>query len=126
MARMGGAVTERRNRRGAVPGGSAPRGHGIAVRVGGAAILALFTMFGIAFALDRLFPPNLDRLATTGTEILDRQGRTLALFPAPGGVWRFRATTDDVAPVLLETLVSTEDRHFWHHPGVNPLSLLRA
>ena len=28
--------------------------------------------------------------------------------------------------MLLDTLVATEDRHFWHHPGVNPLSLLRA
>jgi penicillin-binding protein 1C len=31
-----------------------------------------------------------------------------------------------VAPVLLDTLVATEDRQFWHHPGVNPLALLRA
>jgi len=89
---------------------------------------ALIVLIGLgaAFMLDRAFPPNLSRLATTGTEILDRQGRTVALFPAPGGVWRFRASTEDVAPVLLDTLVATEDRHFWHHPGVNPLALLRA
>jgi penicillin-binding protein 1C len=87
---------------------------------------AVLMVIGAALALDRLFPPNLSRLATTGTEILDRQGRTVALFPAPGGVWRFRAVADDVAPVLLRTLVATEDRHFWLHPGVNPLSLLRA
>lgn len=88
--------------------------------------LAVLVVAGTAAVLDRLFPLNLDRLATTGTEILDRQGRTVALFPAPGGVWRFRASAGDVAPVLLDTLVATEDRHFWHHPGVNPLSLLRA
>jgi penicillin-binding protein 1C len=76
--------------------------------------------------LDRVFPPNLTRLATTGTEILDRQGKTVALLPAPGGVWRFRTSVDDVAPVLLDTLIRTEDRQFWRHPGVNPLSLLRA
>jgi len=88
--------------------------------------LALLVTIGSAFMLDLVFPPNLARLATTGTEVLDRQGRTIALLPAPGGVWRFRAAADDVAPVLLQTLVTTEDRHFWHHPGVNPLSLLRA
>jgi penicillin-binding protein 1C len=81
---------------------------------------------GSALGLDWLFPPNLSRLATTGSEILDRHGKTVALFPAPGGVWRFRCSADDVAPVLLDTLVATEDRQFWHHPGVNPLSLLRA
>ena len=80
----------------------------------------------LAFLLDRLFPPNLGRLATTATEIVDRQGRTLTVLPAPGGVWRFRAAMEDVAPVLLDTLIRTEDRHFWHHPGVNPLALLRA
>ncbi len=88
--------------------------------------VVLLIGLGTAFGLDRAFPPNLSRLATTGSEILDRQGRTVALFPAPGGVWRFSASTEDVAPVLLDTLVATEDRQFWHHPGVNPLALLRA
>lgn len=91
-----------------------------------AAGMALLALVGAGFALDRLFPPNLSRLATTGTEVLDHQGRTVALLPAPGGVWRFRTAADEVAPVLSHTLVATEDRHFWHHPGVNPLSLLRA
>ncbi len=94
--------------------------------VGIGAIVTFLMIAGAALALDRLYPPNLNRLATTGTEVLDRQGRTVALLPAPGGVWRFRATADDVAPVLLQSLVATEDHHFWHHPGVNPLSLLRA
>jgi penicillin-binding protein 1C len=92
----------------------------------GAATIPLIALAAAAFSLDRLFPPNLSRLAATGTEVVDRQGRTVALFPAHGGVWRFRATTDDVAPILLDTLITTEDRQFWHHPGVNPLSLLRA
>jgi penicillin-binding protein 1C len=95
------------------------------VLVVGVAVIPLLVL-AAAFSLDRLYPPNFSRLATTGTEIVDRQSRTVALFPAPGGVWRFRATTDDVAPVLLDTLIATEDRQFWHHPGVNPLSLLRA
>ena len=90
------------------------------------AITLLIVIAGVAAGLDHLYPPNLDRLATTGTEVIDRQGRTVAMLPAPGGVWRFRATSDDAAPVLLRTLVATEDRHFWHHPGVNPRSLLRA
>jgi penicillin-binding protein 1C len=83
-------------------------------------------LIGGVLALDRLFPPDLSRIATSGTEILDRQGRVVALFPAPGGVWRFTASAEDVAPVLLDTLVHTEDRLFWRHPGINPLSLLRA
>ena len=80
----------------------------------------------LLLALDRLCPPDLSRLAAVGTEVTDRDGRTVALLPAPGGVWRFRTGADDVAPGLIATLIATEDRHFWHHPGVNPLALARA
>jgi penicillin-binding protein 1C len=80
----------------------------------------------LVVALDRAFPPDLSRLRAVGTEVLDRQGRTLALLPAPGGVWRFATTADEVSPAFLDLLVSTEDRQFWRHPGVNPFALARA
>ncbi len=89
----------------------------------------LATLLGLAaslVSLDHLYPPNLTRLAATGTEVLDRNGRTLALLPAPGGVWRFRTTVADVSPALLDLLVATEDRHFYRHPGVDPFALARA
>jgi penicillin-binding protein 1C len=87
----------------------------------------IFLLFlGAAWSLDRLFPPDLSRLAVTGTEVVDRTGKTVALLPAPGGVWRFRTRVEEVAPVFVDTLVSTEDRHFYHHPGVDPFALARA
>jgi len=95
-------------------------------RVAIIAATLLATFLVAIVALDRLFPPDLSRLATIGTEVVDRNGRTVALLPAPGGIWRFRTAADEVAPGLIDTLVATEDRHFWHHPGVNPLSLVRA
>lgn len=79
-----------------------------------------------AVALDRLFPPDLSRLAAMGTEVHDRNGRVLALLPAPGGVWRFRASADQVAPVLRDLLIAVEDQRFWSHPGIDPLALSRA
>ena len=85
--------------------------------------------FGVAiglFALDRALPPDLSRLAQTGTVVLDRDDRVLSLLPAPGGVWRFATATEDVSPIFLDTLIRIEDRHFWRHPGVNPLALARA
>ena len=53
----------------------------LAVAAGGAGALA---------ALDRAFPPDLSRLAGAGAEVLDRNGRTLAMQPTPGGIWRLR------------------------------------
>ena len=92
--------------------------------VGASVVLVVLAV--TVFALDRLFPPDLSRLAITGTEIVDRQGRTVALRPTPGGVWRFRTTAEDVSPILLDTLIATEDRRFWRHPGVDPIALARA
>lgn len=89
-------------------------------------ILFCLLLIPSLWTLDRVFPPALDRLAVVGTEVVARDGRTLALLPAPGGVWRFRVRAEDVAPVLLETLVAIEDRRFWWHPGVDPLALARA
>ncbi len=89
-------------------------------------LLAVLVLAGGAWTLDRVFPPNLARLDAVGTEVLDRGGRLVALLPAPGGVWRFRAGVDDVSRPFLDLLVRTEDRRFWSHPGVDPLALLRA
>ena len=79
-----------------------------------------------ALIVDRVFPPDLRRLDNIGTEIVDRQSRTVALLPAARGVWRFRTGTNEVSSAFLATLIATEDRRFWYHPGVDPLALLRA
>ncbi|MCO6418127.1 penicillin-binding protein 1C [Siccirubricoccus sp. KC 17139] len=91
-----------------------------------AALAVLAGLAGAAFILDRLYPPNLARLAVHGTEVLDREGRSLAVLPAPGGIWRLPTSAADVPPHLLDLLIAAEDRRFRHHPGVDPLALARA
>lgn len=88
--------------------------------------LALGLLALLALALDRAFPPELGRLDQTGSEVLDRSGRPLALLPAAGGVWRFRTEPQDVSPAFLDLLIATEDRRFRLHPGVDPVGLARA
>ncbi len=95
-------------------------------RIAGLALLAVSVLVAAAWALDRAFPPNLARVDAVGTEVLDRQGRLLAVLPAPGGVWRQRTGVADVSRPFLDLLVATEDRRFWTHPGVDPAALLRA
>jgi penicillin-binding protein 1C len=83
-----------------------------------------FLLAALGAALDFACPPDLSRLAATGSEILDRQDRPLALLPAAGGVWRFRA---GATPTLLTNLlIAVEDQRFWYHPGVDPIALGRA
>lgn len=99
---------------------------GRARRLGAVLLLGGAVLAGAALLLDRLFPPNLARLAVAGTEVTDREGRTLSVLPAPGGVWRLATRAADVPPHLVEMLVAAEDRRFRRHPGVDPAALLRA
>lgn len=95
-------------------------------RILAAAVLLPALLAAALLLLDRLLPPNLARLTAHGTEVLDREGRTLAVLPAPGGVWRLPTGAADVAPLVLDLLVAAEDRRFARHPGVDPLALARA
>ena len=94
-----------------------------------ATALSLFLVLALvsAFILDRLFPFPADRLEPApSTRVLDRNGKPLRYFLAPDGMWRFPVTLDEVSPDLVTALIHSEDRHFRHHPGVNPLAVIRA
>ncbi len=97
-----------------------------AARRAGAAFLIAVTVILAVLALDRIAPPDMTRLRAAGVEVFDREGRTLSVLPAHGGVWRLRTGVGDVSPVLLELLVAAEDRRFREHPGVDVLALVRA
>ncbi|HEY9540858.1 MAG TPA: penicillin-binding protein 1C [Luteimonas sp.] len=76
--------------------------------------------------LDFAFPPKLPEARDTSTVVVARDGTPLRAFADAKGVWRYPADPDAVSSLYLQTLLNYEDRWFWHHPGVNPLSLLRA
>ena len=95
-------------------------------RLGVAALVAAPLLAVSAYGLDRLYPPDLTRVERVGTEVLDRDGKLLAMLPAPGGVWRLRTTADQVSRPFLDLLIATEDKRFWQHPGVDPLAISRA
>jgi len=60
------------------------------------------------------------------TAVLDCDGRPLRVFLPPDGQFRLPVRLHEVSPVLVKTLVASEDRFFGRHPGVNPLAGLRA
>lgn len=78
------------------------------------------------FALDRLFPPDLSRLADRSALVVDSDGRLLTPFTARDGTWRLPVTADQVDARYLHMLVAYEDKRFDSHWGVDPLALARA
>jgi penicillin-binding protein 1C len=91
----------------------------------GAAAGAALLAGGFAI-LDRVYPLDLSQASEVSAVVVDREGRFLRAFTTPSGAWRLAARPDEVSPLYLEMLLAYEDRRFRHHPGVDPLALLRA
>ena len=66
------------------------------------------------------------RAARTGQQsitVRDANGRKLlAIGPTPGEWIEFR----DIPPVMVDAMLSVEDRHFYKHPGVDPVGVARV
>ncbi|NBC19835.1 MAG: penicillin-binding protein 1C [Alphaproteobacteria bacterium] len=77
-------------------------------------------------ALDRLFPPPLERAETLSQWVTDREGRPLRAFPTAEGRWRFPADLDEIDPLFVEALLAVEDKRFHDHWGVDWIAMLRA
>ncbi len=89
----------------------------------GIAVLPVITFL----ALDHLWPLDRDRLdRPLATRILDRHQRVVRLHLSSDGFWRFRAAPEEIPENLKQAVLAFEDRFFYWHGGVNPVSLVRA
>ena len=86
---------------------------------------ALLVLWGLIVAADRLWPLPLKEV-NPARVVVDEKGTPLWRFADSDGIWRYPVTIEEVSPRYLEALIQYEDRWFWDHPGVNPLSVLRA
>ncbi|WP_120512831.1 penicillin-binding protein 1C [Photobacterium salinisoli] len=60
------------------------------------------------------------------TVVVSRDGEILRSFGDRQGVHRYNVTLADVDPFYIQALLNYEDRWFYWHPGVNPVSVVRA
>ena len=58
--------------------------------------------------------------------VLDREGRLLRAYATKEGRWRLPVAVKDVDPRFLRLLFVYEDKRFYEHHGVDPLSMTRA
>ena len=88
-------------------------------------VLLLLTLCLAIMLMNYRYPlPVLDK--ASAKLVLAKDGSPLWRFADQQGVWRYPISLDEVAPHYLEALLSYEDRWFYQHSGINPVSLLRA
>lgn len=61
-----------------------------------------------------------------GTAILDSKGGLMRLGLASDDRYRLRVPLEEIASDAVQATLEYEDRHFYQHPGVNPIALCRA
>ncbi len=87
----------------------------------------LFFLIASFLALDLIFPfPEHKLHPPVASVVKDREGRVLRIFLPPDGARRMHADFEDISPVLKKTLLASEDQWFEYHPGINPISIIRA
>ena len=80
--------------------------------------LPVFLILSAVFPLPPLKPYSL--------LVEDRNGEFLEAFLAQDGIWRLRTSPDEIPARLKRILIEREDRWFYYHPGINPVSVVRA
>ena len=89
--------------------------------IGGAVLIVLVT-YTLLHAMDErlLF----DYRTLESVTIQDRSGVVLTELPNQNGAYGIYSNT--LPPRVKELLIRKEDRYFYVHPGINPLSIIRA
>ena len=84
----------------------------------------IVTILSFVF-ISRVFVPNCKFRTPTATVAFDTNGYLLGAKIASDGQWRFPKV--DSVPKKFETCIKLyEDQYFDFHPGINPISILRA
>ena len=60
------------------------------------------------------------------TRFYDRNGVLLQVMPLGDGLRREYYTLEEIPESLQETFIQAEDKNFYHHPGVDFISIVRA
>ena len=65
-------------------------------------------------------------LVEISTEVRDRNGALLRVYPVEDGRVRMALRLEDVDPAFISMLITYEDKRFYRHKGVDPRAAVRA
>lgn len=90
-------------------------------------ILAAFAVLTAVLVLIRLVPRRrLSERLPSSVAVYDAHHHLLRLTLASDEKYRLAIPFSRIPPVLIEAVLLREDRHFYAHPGANPVAIVRA
>ncbi|QDP01628.1 penicillin-binding protein 1C [Thalassotalea sp. PS06] len=86
---------------------------------------SVFASWLLFHGLNWAFPLNVVE-RPTGVVVRADDGTPLRQFTDEQGFYRYHLGIESVSPFYVKALLAYEDKYFYQHPGVNPISLVRA
>jgi penicillin-binding protein 1C len=87
----------------------------------GVSLVALFLLF----LLLNWFFPLPDRIEYS-TVVTDNKDEVINAYLTGDQKWRMKTELTEISPLLKKTIIAKEDKYFYSHPGINPISITRA
>jgi penicillin-binding protein 1C len=89
------------------------------------AIAGLIVGYYLIFIVfNKLFP--LPETISYSCIVLSKDGELLHAFLTDDQKWRLYTELDEITPELKKAIIFKEDKYFYIHPGINPISIIRA
>ncbi len=86
--------------------------------------IVLFSGFILFLLIDLAFPFNIDK--SYSPLVYAQDGTLLSGFLSKDDKWRMHTNLEEISPTLRKAIIQKEDRYFYYHFGVNPVSVVRA
>ena len=87
--------------------------------------IGLTLCFLLFLALDYAYPLDTNTLKKEQSRLLyDVNKKLIAIRPSSDGIWRL--PSQDIPQTLKDAVLLFEDRYFYYHFGINPLSIIRS
>jgi len=87
-------------------------------------LIAICINFTLFFILNILFPLPINE--DYSRMVYSSDNKLLYATLNKQDKWRMKCNLSEITPVLRTTIIEKEDAYFWVHPGINPISIMRA
>ncbi|MEM6297437.1 MAG: penicillin-binding protein 1C [Bacteroidota bacterium] len=86
--------------------------------------IPLVSGFGLFLLLDFIFPFEIEK--SYSPLVYAEDGTLLNGFLSEDDKWRMYTDLEEISPTLRKAIIQKEDRYFYYHFGINPVSVTRA